>query len=370
MLKLALITPLVALATFAQPARADTWRWPAQGEVLTPYRNGDDPYAAGQHRGIDIGAPTGSPVVAAVAGTVRFAGVAGTSGTTVSVRTGDEGFDVSYLHLASLDVRKGQVVSAGDLLGSIGTSGRRSTEAPHLHFGVREAGSRHAYRDPLGFLPSPPAPPAEPEGPRGAPAPAPAPVARAPEPVPVSPVPVPAPHRVPLGRRVPARRGVPVGRRVPAGRRVPVSRRSPAPARRRAPAERRAPQGRLEDAPALQGVHRPQRAPAPARPSSRAGATPRLSARGSAAGSLGAGSALVPDQLPSDRRALPPASPAERQPEPSGSSALPDIGWAIACLGLLLAAACIGTRSGQAREAAGRGRSALAALLRPLTGRG
>src|SRR5215203_7124257 len=146
-----LMAVLALAAVFAVPAEA-AWLWPVRGEVITQYRNGSDPYAGGQHRGIDIAAPVGTPVAAAAAGEVRFAGTAGSSGLTVSVRTGD-GFDSSYLHLSSLAVRAGEHVSGGERLGAIGTSGERSAAAPHLHFGVREAGSRYAYVDPLSLLP-------------------------------------------------------------------------------------------------------------------------------------------------------------------------------------------------------------------------
>src|ERR671923_1597921 len=102
---------VLSIATaWLAPARADAaWVWPVKGEVITPYRNGTDPYATGQHRGIDIGAPLGTPVVAAAGGEVRFAGTAGTSGLTIAIRTGD--YDTSYLHLASLAVRAGTHVS-------------------------------------------------------------------------------------------------------------------------------------------------------------------------------------------------------------------------------------------------------------------
>ena len=81
-------TTLLAFLLLVPPAWAD-WVWPLRGEVITPYRNGSDPYASGQHRGIDIAGAPGATVVAAASGEVRFAGTAGSSGLTVSVRTGD-----------------------------------------------------------------------------------------------------------------------------------------------------------------------------------------------------------------------------------------------------------------------------------------
>ncbi|MBA3305793.1 MAG: M23 family metallopeptidase, partial [Thermoleophilaceae bacterium] len=198
-----LLTVAASLLVSSPPAgAAPGWSWPVEGEVLTGYRNGDDPYAGGQHRGIDIAAEAGTPVGAAAAGTVRFAGVAGSSGLTVSVRTSDGTLDTSYLHLSAVAVREGEQVAVGQRLGAVGTTGRRAVEAPHLHFGVRDAGSRHAYHDPLSYLP--PAPRAAPEPPR-----VPVPVA-APVPVAPAPVRVPDPVRVPAGRRV----------RLPAERRV------------------------------------------------------------------------------------------------------------------------------------------------------
>src|SRR4051812_3215235 len=145
-----LICALAAtLQVLSGTALADGWTWPIRGPVITSYRNGDDPYAAGQHRGIDIGAPVGTHVVAATAGTVTFSGVVGSAGLVVSERTADGRFDLSYLHLSSASVHRGDSVASGTTLGAVGTPGRRSADAPHLHFGVREAGRRGAYRDPL-----------------------------------------------------------------------------------------------------------------------------------------------------------------------------------------------------------------------------
>jgi murein DD-endopeptidase MepM/ murein hydrolase activator NlpD len=156
-LLLVLTAFLSVAAALAAPAEA-AWLWPVRGEVITQYRNGSDPYAGGQHRGIDIAAAVGTPVGAAAGGEVRFAGTAGSSGLTVSVRTGD-GYDTSYLHLSSIAVRAGERVAGGERLGAVGTTGERSATAPHLHFGVREAGTRYAYVDPLSLLPPTAAPP-------------------------------------------------------------------------------------------------------------------------------------------------------------------------------------------------------------------
>src|SRR4051794_1899478 len=90
----------ISLAAAAPAHGAPDWQWPVRGPVITRYLNGDDPYAAGQHRGIDIGAPVGTPVVAATEGRVTFAGTAGSSGLTVGVATADGRFETSYLHLS------------------------------------------------------------------------------------------------------------------------------------------------------------------------------------------------------------------------------------------------------------------------------
>ena len=305
------------------------------GEVITPYRNGADPYAAGQHRGIDIAAAVGTPVVAATAGEVRFAGSAGSSGVTVSMRTAD-GFDTSYLHLSSLAVRAGERVSGGERLGAVGTTGERSAAAPHLHFGVREAGTRYAYLDPLSLLPPLTAPPPS-EAPHPSPAPAPAPLAPSPAPRP-APAPGGAARPAPIPRRAP--RPAPVPGRAPRPAPAPGGLPGPTrvPAHRPRPFAAPGPRGTPQAAPAPGGARRS--APTPGR-------TPHP----------------VPAPASSlDRSMLRPASPAA----PSASAG-PDIGWALACAGLLLAAAILGLTDG-GRKAAARSRSRLTGALRPLLG--
>jgi hypothetical protein len=203
MRSLALLTALFVFVPATPCVAAGDWAWPVRGQVLTQYRNGDDPYAAGQHRGVDIGAPVGTSVVAAAPGTVEFAGVVGSSGLAVSERTSDGRYELSYLHLSSVAVRRGDSLGRGERLGAVGVSGTRSTDAPHLHFGVREAADRHAYIDPLTFLAPPPA---ETPQPRAAPVPVAEPVAAAPEPAPAPvPVPVAPPTPTPVGWHAPAR---------------------------------------------------------------------------------------------------------------------------------------------------------------------
>jgi hypothetical protein len=381
---------LAALLAFAPPAWA-AWVWPLSGEVITPYRNGDDPYAGGQHRGIDIAGTVGEQVVAAAGGEVRFAGTAGSSGLTASVRTAD-GFDVSYLHLSSISVRAGDRLSAGDRVGEVGTTGTRSAEQPHLHFGIREAGSRHAYRDPLEFLPPrPPGAVPEPRLPAPVSVPVATPIAPLPEPVRD---PAPAPRQVPLGGRVPRR--VPLGGRVP--RRVPVGGRVP----RRVPLDGRVPRrvpvaGRVPRRVPV-GGRTPRRVPVggrspstvPRRVPSDGIARRRLPHRvptgGLARRRMPVGGP-TPRRLPDGGRLLrrapvgdgvPGAAHQDHRPAGPGVSTQrravqahapgPDIGWVLACLGLLLAAALLGL-SEDGQKLARTGRSRIARLVRPSANR-
>ena len=353
-LHLATVT-LAAFLASAPAAHAD-WVWPVSGEVITPYRNGDDPYAAGQHRGIDIAAATGTPVVAASAGEVRFAGTAGSSGLTVSIRTADGLFDTSYLHLSSTAVHKGDRVSTGDRVGAVGTTGKRSAAAPHLHFGVRDAGTDHGYRDPLAFLPPPPVPAQQPR-----PAPAPG-----PEPVPHLPLsdPAPAPGTRPDARHpIPRQAPRAHGRRIP----LPAPRGAPSPSGSPAPSGAPAPRGELAARLAPLPAHAPSRPPAPHRtPTSLAAPEHARHLHPAPHGAPGRGLALKRAHAPAAQRA--PAAGPRAETDPSTSAPGPDLGYALACVGLLLAAAVLGL-SEDGRQASRRSRARIAGVLRPLLGR-
>lgn len=117
--------------------------WPASGTVTSEFGR----RWGRMHEGIDIGAGTGSPVVAAASGRVAFAGAQGGFGNLVLVDHGN-GLVTAYAHLSSISVSTGSSVGAGQQLGGIGCTG--SCTGPHLHFEVRVNGSAQNPRNFLG----------------------------------------------------------------------------------------------------------------------------------------------------------------------------------------------------------------------------
>jgi murein DD-endopeptidase MepM/ murein hydrolase activator NlpD len=101
------------------------------------------------HDGLDVAAPVGVPVQAAITGTVIFAGPDGAGplcnqgyrgyGLGVVVDNG-QGWQTLYAHLSEIYVQAGEAVTAETVIGLVGATGCAS--GPHLHFGLR-------YRDTL-----------------------------------------------------------------------------------------------------------------------------------------------------------------------------------------------------------------------------
>jgi Peptidase family M23 len=157
-----LLPVLFALQVGVQPAFA--WTWPVDGPVLRPFTIGDDPYVAGQHRGVDVAAPAGASVRAPAGGTVSFAGTVPGGGRTVTIRTPD-GYSVTLLHLGTVLASRSSAVSEGDPVATVGPSGDAEHGEPYVHLGVRLTADSNGYLDPLDFLPphAEPAPKASPD---------------------------------------------------------------------------------------------------------------------------------------------------------------------------------------------------------------
>jgi len=99
------------------------------------------------HNGIDLAAYLGTPVYATRSGTVTTADYQEYgAGNYVSINHGD-GFASIYMHLDSYIVYPGEYVSAGELIGYVGTSGL--SEGPHLHFGISYYGT---YVNPANYM--------------------------------------------------------------------------------------------------------------------------------------------------------------------------------------------------------------------------
>jgi len=114
--------------------------WPVSGVITQKFW--------ARHKAIDIGAPTGRPVVAADSGYVVTSGWSKYGYGNYVVIDHGNGFQTLYAHLSVILVEVGQSVGKGTRIGSVGSTGRST--GPHLHFEIRYKG---VQRNPLGYLP-------------------------------------------------------------------------------------------------------------------------------------------------------------------------------------------------------------------------
>ena len=117
--------------------------------VSSPFGNRDAPTAGAStyHQGVDLAAPEGTPIYASRTGVVTTATFGKSAGYYVSINHGD-GFSSIYMHMTRYVVSKGQAVSAGQLIGYVGSTG--TSTGNHLHFGISYNGS---YVNPAHYIP-------------------------------------------------------------------------------------------------------------------------------------------------------------------------------------------------------------------------
>jgi murein DD-endopeptidase MepM/ murein hydrolase activator NlpD len=118
------------------PLWAGKFIWPVRGKVTTEfglirYMNNIE---EGRHSGLDIAAPTGTPVLACNRGKVIFAGTLYLTGLTVIVNHGLDLY-TSYCHLSRIAVKEGNQVNQGESIGQVGKTGLAT--GAHLHLTIR-----------------------------------------------------------------------------------------------------------------------------------------------------------------------------------------------------------------------------------------
>jgi murein DD-endopeptidase MepM/ murein hydrolase activator NlpD len=141
-----------ALGPAVQPVSADSWVWPTTGRITQRYGctgfSWERPYGSCRHfhRGIDIANSAGTRIRAASAGVVTFVGynpydAPGDRAWIVTIKH-DNGVTGWYAHMQAKRVdgaRAGDRVSAGQLIGYMGSTGRST--GVHLHFGLQRNGA-------------------------------------------------------------------------------------------------------------------------------------------------------------------------------------------------------------------------------------
>ena len=122
-----------------QEINGELFIWPTSGRITSGYGFRRCPFTGVRqfHTGIDIGAPTGTPIRAAMSGRVARVGFDSVLGNTVVI-THHSGYHTLYAHLSVIRVRPGAYVQTGERIGDVGSTGLST--GPHLHFTVYKDG--------------------------------------------------------------------------------------------------------------------------------------------------------------------------------------------------------------------------------------
>ena len=128
------------LDTRGRGERRGMMTMPVNGRITSPYGLRRHPILgyARMHKGLDIAAPSGTPIRAATDGVVAFAGRSGGYGNFVKIKHAS-GYASGYGHMKSIAVRSGTRVSQGQVIGYVGSTG--ISTGPHLHYEVYRNGA-------------------------------------------------------------------------------------------------------------------------------------------------------------------------------------------------------------------------------------
>jgi len=122
------------------PATSKSGRmvWPASGRITQ--------YFGWRHTGLDVAAPTGTPIYAAESGIIKYTGWGRGYGNEIVISHGN-GVETRYAHLSKFLIEQGNTVTKGEIIGLVGSTGWST--GPHVHFEVMINGSRV---NPLNYL--------------------------------------------------------------------------------------------------------------------------------------------------------------------------------------------------------------------------
>ncbi len=128
-----------------------TWPVPSSTRVTSDFGPRPSPTAgaSSNHKGIDIGASSGSDIVASAPGKVIISRYSSSAGYYITIDHGG-GLCTVYMHCSKLIAKVGDVVAAGEVIAKVGSTG--ISTGPHLHFGVSLNGT---YVSPWGYLTRP-----------------------------------------------------------------------------------------------------------------------------------------------------------------------------------------------------------------------
>jgi murein DD-endopeptidase MepM/ murein hydrolase activator NlpD len=126
--------------TSRQEINGDLFIWPTAGRISSSYGYRIAPFAGVRafHTGIDIAAPMGSPIKAAMAGRVTQVGTNDESWGNFVVITHHSGYRTFYAHMSVVRVKVGAYVETGGRIGDVGSTGLST--GPHVHFTVYKNG--------------------------------------------------------------------------------------------------------------------------------------------------------------------------------------------------------------------------------------